>query len=374
MKNKENNKKYLFIILALSIVFLLIKINSPSLVVPRSRHSAFLLNNDKVIFVGGDNNNAGNCNGKTISAEVFDIRSKRSHILTYLNEYRWDGETITLLKNNKILITGGRDCNNGYSKTAEILDPETGKSEYTSSMHFARTDHSATLLKDGRVLIAGGFYATNVPATYPEEAEIYDPKTEEFTITAKMPYSINRHGAILLNDGNVLLVGGGILGETDYTSKAEIYDLKINKFYPAGNLNINRGYPNLLLLKDGNVLIVGGTNRQHYIKQAEIYNTKTKTFQLAGNLTNKIYGFTSSLRQDGNILIAGGRTGFGTSTKTLADIELYNPKLKSFKEYKQMKVARTSHTATLLPNGILLITGGINNHNDLKNIELISYK
>jgi hypothetical protein len=150
--------------------------------------------------------------------------------------------TATLLADGRVLVAGGYDSRHAALASAELYDPATGKFSPTGSLATARTIHTATLLADGRVLIAGGeyndFYATNeLSGPCFASAEIYDPKTGTFSPTGSMATARALHTATLLADGRVLIAGG----ESDnsmlsgpFLASAEIYDPKTGKFSPAG--------------------------------------------------------------------------------------------------------------------------------------------
>ena len=126
---------------------------------------------------------------------------------------------ITLLQDGRILITGGYggSCFASSSNTCEIYDPATDTWDTVASMRNCRNFHTATLLNNGKVLIAAGFGTGS-------NAEVYDPSTNTWTSTAPMNSSRQYHTATLLKDGRVLVVGGALGGATS----CEIYDPNSN--------------------------------------------------------------------------------------------------------------------------------------------------
>jgi hypothetical protein len=136
--------------------------------------------------------------------------------------------TATLLADGRVLIAGGTANDAGVLASAEVYDPKAGKFTATGSMATARYSHTATLLSDGRVLILGGFGATSVPSsgcclgtTLPTplaSAELYDPATGRFSPAGSMTTAREGHTATLLADGRVLIAGGW-----DGVSSAELY-------------------------------------------------------------------------------------------------------------------------------------------------------
>ena len=111
---------------------------------------------------------------------------------------------MTLLKNGKFLVAGGRGLIDAYPgcesdlKTAELFDPETGNWEMTGSMQTARSGHSGILLADGRAIVVG------------TGAELYDPNTGTWSPASSFPSNLNSCSATLLKDGSILATGGKI--------------------------------------------------------------------------------------------------------------------------------------------------------------------
>ena len=198
------------------------------------------------------------------------------------------GHTATLLSDGRVLIAGGSDGTTSRLASAELYDPRTGTFSPTGSMATVRNGHTATLLSDGRVLIAGGSsYTTGDLSTLKSlaSAELYDPKTGTFSPTGSM--TIDRAGqtATLLSDGRVLIAGGDnsrfIAGGNDGTGDiivgnvlalAELYDPKTGTFKPTGPMTSARIDQTATLLSDGRVLIVGGSDSSgNPLSSAELY-------------------------------------------------------------------------------------------------------
>ena len=174
--------------------------------------------------------------------------------------------TATILANGTVLIAGGVDTSlSSPTPTAEIYNPATGDFAPTGSMTSPRMGHSATRLPDGRVLIAGGYNTGIVNGEFgvSETAEIYDPATGTFTATGNMGARRSRHTATLLPGGTVLVAGGG-------ESTAEVYDSAKGSFSTTGGMEEERSGHSATLLKDGMVLVSGGGTWSP-IATAELY-------------------------------------------------------------------------------------------------------
>jgi hypothetical protein len=266
--------------------------------------------------------------------------------------------TATLLPDGGVLIAGGWDGSKDYSASAELFDPATGRFGPTGPMTTARSGHTATLLADGRVLIAGG----NDSSTILASAGLYDPATGTFSPTGSMSSPLLDHTATLLPDGRVLIAGGGD------GPKAEIYDPTTGTFRPTGSMTTTRQSPSATLLPDGRVLIAGGhdpnpsnaTGSLVALASAELYDPATGTFSPTGSMFSPRLGHTATLLPDGRVLIAGG----GGGSKDAASAELFDPKTGTFGPTGSLvgptgSMARSDHTATLLPDGRVLIAGGV---------------
>jgi len=259
----------------------------------------------------------------------------------------------TLLNNGKVLIAGGFD-NGSYVEITELYDPATGFFGSTGSLANPRNRHTATLLNNGKVLVAGGQGAipgVNGFSVSLASSELYDPSTGIFSPSGSMSITRVDHAATLLKDGRILVTGG--IGGFALTT-AEVYDPATGSFGPAGTMTTPRYGHTATLLNNGKVLITGGSNGSFALNYAELYDPATGAFSFTGNLTSGRYGHKATLLNSGKVLISGGDDG----NRALASAELYDPVAGTVSATGAMTTTREAHTATLLSTGNVLITGG----------------
>jgi len=314
-----------------------------SISTPRYAHTATLLPNGKLLIAGGGSG--------TISAELYDPATGNFSATGSMTEARSD-HTATLLMNGKVLIAGGFLTN-----SAELYDPATGSFSPTGSMTTVRRSHTATLLSDGKVLISGGSTGDTYGIGHLNSAELYDPATGSFSATGSMAITRVYHTATVLPNGKVLIAGG--TSGNYYLNSAELYDPATGNFNPTGSMNAARDSHSATLLPNGKVLIIAGRNTFGTLSSAELYDTAGDNFSATGSISTPRRAHTATLLPNGNLLITGGSPGqFGGSS--LMSAELYNSATGTFSPTGSMNTPRESHTATLQPNGKVLISGGYN--------------
>lgn len=271
--------------------------------------------------------------------------------------------TATLLADGRVLIAGGnsRDARSGAfitQSSAELYDPRTGAFEATGNMSTPRVSHTATLLPDGRVLIAGGGRTAVSRYDALASAELHDPGTGRFSATGEMATARYSPGATLLNNGNVLIVSWCYTstGFGGFPVDAELYDPDIGTFADTGDRNFE-GADTATLLPNGKVLITrGNPPAEPYASWAELYHPSTGAFTATGCATTNHSGPTATLMMDGKVLIAGGDIGDGDGGSLIA--EGYDPAIGAFSRTGDITVGREQHTATLLPDSSVLFAGG----------------
>ena len=222
-------------------------------------------------------------------------------------------------------------------------------------MTVPRGNHTATLLSNGKVLVEGGLCSGGF--VYPDSsAELYDPSTGTWTATDSMNFARASAGATLLQSGEVLVAGGN--GTSAAGTSAELYNASKGQWTVTGSMSTSRSTLQIVLLSNGNALVLGGTGlagdaSQYYLSTNGTWHT------IQYYVSPPRWGHTLTLLNTGKALAAGGNSKYGITSSA----RLYDPATNSWTNNSLMTTARQYHTATLLPNGQVLVTGGqiINN-------------
>ena len=217
----------------------------------------------------------------------------------------------------------------------------------------ARVEHSATLLHDGRVLVAGGFAdgeANDVRAS----AELYDPRTRTWSRTGDMRQARAGHVAVLLTDGSVLVAGGGT-SPVDALDTAEVFDPQTGSWSATGNLHAPLSGAAGALLLDGRVLLVGGVANGDPQQTAEIYDPTTRKWSFTGDMHGPRAGPKLTRLWTGQVLAVGGADG----TRPLSSAELFDPNTGIWAATGSMAEPRNAHATALLGDGRVLVAGGL---------------
>jgi WD40 repeat protein len=290
------------------------------------------------------------------------------------------GDASAVLPDGKVLVTGGYDSSAPLG-SSETWDPSTGTFSPTGDMSTPRAFHTATTLADGRVLVVGGGELNTTGGAEPTPplatAELYDPATGTFTATGSMPAGRMLHTATLLADGKVLIAGGASATVPDSTV-ALLYDPASGTFSPTGSMAAVRMMHTATRLADGRVLITGGlgasptavagSQSNPALTSSELFDPASGTFTAAGDMGVPRLGHTATLLKDGRVLVAGGLDSFDVTSSTsgatpkpsasAASAELYDPAAGTFTPTGAMTTQRVFHVAAPLPDGHVLLAGG----------------
>ncbi len=267
-----------------------------------------------------------------------------------------EGHTATLLPDGRVLAiaAGGNETASPAEASIEAYDAVAGTWQALTSMRPPRRNHTATLLPDGRVLIAGGDGGPGQPLV--AASLLFDPATGALTATGALKTPRVQHTATLLPDGRVLVLGGGNPG---FLASAEIFDPATGAWATVGPLKKAREYHTATLLQDGTVLAVGGTGPDGRLTSIERYSVASGTSIEVAQMASPRGFHTATLLPDGRVLIAGGDGGGGEGFP--AEAELFDSATNGVSETAAMLRPRRHHTATLLPDGRVLVVGGDRN-------------
>jgi large repetitive protein len=317
----------------------------------RFSHTATLLANGKVLVAGGY---ADGGNNPTNSAELFDSATGLYTATGSMLDVH-AGHTATLLANGKVLVV-----DHGTNNTsAELYDPIAGVWSPAGPTPLLFESHAAALLKDGRVLVMGGVGGFGTASN----CYIFNPSNSTWTVTGSMQYPTAVPTATLLTNGNVLAAGGFLASSNtpplSSASLTEVYDVTSGTWTVTSQMNAAHSGHTANLLPNGKVLVAGPDG------SAELFDPASATWTKTGSMSAaRQYAF-SSLLLNGQVLVIGGQTSTGGSFVTYPintnSADIFDPTIGSWHAAASLSYSPSSATATLLPNGKVLVNGGHTN-------------
>jgi hypothetical protein len=303
---------------------------------PREHFTATLLHNGQVLMAGGQTLT----DAPLASAELYNPATRSFSATGSLSTAR-SYPAATLLPDGKVLVTGGIGANFAATASAELYNPATGTWSDTTPTNAAGYAETSTLLADGDVLVTG-FGGAN--------AEVYNPAKATWTNTGPFPDTGAFSTATLLQNGQVLVTG----------ATAALYNPATNKWTATGSPNTPRQEATATLLPDGHVLLAGGDppGGGNSLPNAELYDPATGKWSNTASMNAGRFGGTATLLPDGTVLATGGCSGGCGNQPALASTEIYQPQDGFWFPITPMTQPRVFQTATLLPDGSVLVAGG----------------
>jgi Galactose oxidase, central domain/Kelch motif len=281
------------------------------------------------------------------------------------------GAAATRLRDGRVVVVGGYGRGAvAEFRTLEIYDPRTGRWSTGRLMHLSRENFATTALPNGRILVTGGAKAD---FTSRRTAEIYDPVRNRWTVARPMLRARQFHTATLLPNGTVL-VAGGMVGGGSSRATAELYDPRRNRWSATGSMHGARIAHSATLLRDGRVLVAGGVDDIELpgVRTAELYDPATHRWTTTGSMSavHDFDGFCceGAVRlRDGRVLVAGGRDVHRNVQRTA---ELYDPARGRWTVTGSLQVGRSGGSPlVVLRDGRVLAIGGADDFGALKYAE-----
>ena len=280
-----------------------------------------------------------------------------------------------LLSDGRVLIAGGEDGRRTPLSSAALFTPAAGTWAAAAPLSTPRRLHTATKLADGRVLVTGGIAGPPAtPSTGVASAEIYDPAANTWTPVGPMTEPRFSHSATLLPNNKVLVAGGSAARSTESNRalrSTELFDPATGQWTAAPAMAEGRfGHP-AVALKDGRVLVVGGAmtvGRGQYAALAfcEIYNPTANTWTTTGSLGTARKAHQATVLADGSVLASGGdiagvNVGWSFYPYSQSSFERFDPATGAWTTLSDMPWGRSHHRAHLLASGKVLVLGGTDN-------------
>lgn len=275
--------------------------------------------------------------------------------------------TATVLDDGTVVVAGGGVGQIPVPAT-ELFSAADPQWQPSGDLNVARRGHSAALLDDGRILVSGGIAEGELLPS----AEIYDPGSGEWSLVAPMAQARLGHTLTALGNGRVLATGGTAVdaaggtaaGQTVRpTEAAEVFDPATGTWTATSEpMSSARFEHTATLLGDGRVLLVGGQGAavegiSGPLQTTELYDPAIDAFVRSTDLSEPRANHTATLLDNGGVLITGG-TGGPAGDRSLATAELFDAGAARWDQVAPMTNARTGHTATLLADGRVLVAAG----------------
>jgi N-acetylneuraminic acid mutarotase len=351
---------------------------------PRNATHAVPVGTGEVLVVGSDYltswlSACGASTNGSDSVELGDPVTGAWDTTTSLPSLR-DAPVVVGLPDGRALVTGGAAGEDvgwsAYSSTY-LFDPTSRRWSRSGLMNTARTATAATVLLDGRVLVAGGQFldrAAPEQARALDSSEVWDPRSGAWSRTRRLAMTRIGASAVTLADGRVLIVGGSVSRESApiEQASAEVYDPDSGRWISAGTLATARSGFALVALEDGGAIVAGGfggqgTDARASLSSVERFDPVSSMWSSADDLPVPVAGAAGIRLDDGRVLLAGGSVheaelidaDAGTFTSGLtADASVFDPQTGTWTATTPMPSPRAGAAVVLLADGSALFLGG----------------
>lgn len=322
-----------------------------SIGLPRVESTATPLGDGRALVAGGSSG------GTLLSSTLLYDPAKRAWSDGPSMTTARAGHTATQMSDGRVLVVGGTGLVGGKRvpiPEAEIYDPERERWLSAGALSVARRDHTATLLRTGRILVVAGQGSGDTagqPGAYLSSTEMFDAAGGTWSLADPLTHSRRAHSATLLADGRLMVAGG--VGAAGRVGASEVYDVGDGAWQLlGGSLVTPRADHSSSLLPDGTVLLVGGSSRTGVVGRSERFSISTSRWEPGPSLVTPRDGHSALSLPNGSVLVGGGRE------QGLSEVELYDMGRGRFVAAPPMANPRWGHAMGLLATGEVLVVGG----------------
>lgn len=328
-----------------------------------------------VVLAGGGQGSLLGATGSNVS-EIYDFRRMRVRAGPNLSTARALSVAVPLA-DGRVLIAGGVDATGAALASAEIYDPATNAFTPTGAMSVARAGHAGALLGNGRVMVVGGTTTFSDPiaalANAQSSAETYNPATGTWSAAPAMNARRLAPSLDALKDGRALVSGGFqvnvVLGfpiPVGSVATCQVFSTATNAWAAAASMPTDRAVHSLntVLLGDGRLLVTGGARSGPDLTQAaatdrcDLYDPAANAWTPLPSLPSARTGHSASLLPDGRVVLAGGAQGTLTAPVAIGAVDVYLPGPRTFQARPALQTTRSGHAAFVTPDGLLVLAGG----------------